>query len=86
MAKVMISLPDEFLSEVDKTAASEHRTRSDLIREALREYLREEKRFQKPIENPLVQKAFKTIRSLSWKRKFDSTEIIRKMRDSRYSK
>ena len=40
MAKVMISLPEGFLSEVDKAAQSEHRTRSDLIREALREHLR----------------------------------------------
>jgi len=85
MAKVMISLPDEFLSEVDKAAKSEHRTRSDLIREALREYFRVEKRLQKPIENSRVREAFETLRSLHWKEKFDSTEVIRKMRDSRYS-
>ena len=54
MAKVMISLPEGFLSEVDKAAESEHRTRSDLIREALREYLSGVKGFcpQKPIEGP----------------------------------
>ena len=37
----MISLPERFLSDVDKAAQAEHRTRSDLIREALREYLLE---------------------------------------------
>jgi len=85
MAKVMISLPEGFLSEVDKAAKSEHRTRSDLIREALREYLSAGKRSKIPIENPRVQEAFETLRSLTWKKKFDSTEIIRRMRDSRYS-
>lgn len=85
MAKVMISLPDEFLSEVDKAAKSEHRTRSDLIREALREYFRGGNRPQKPIENSRVREAFETLRSLTWKEKFDSTEAIRKMHDSRYS-
>ncbi len=84
MAKVMISLPEQFLSEVDKAAQAEHRTRSDLIREALREYFRGPKR-SKPIESPRVREAFQTLRSLTWKEKFDSTKIIRKMRDSRYS-
>lgn len=39
-ARVLISLPDEFLTEVDEIANSEHRSRSDLIREALRNYMR----------------------------------------------
>jgi Arc/MetJ-type ribon-helix-helix transcriptional regulator len=59
--------------------------RSDLIREALREYLVGEKRFKKPIESPRVREAFETLRSLTWKEKFDSTKVIRRMRDSRYS-
>ena len=86
MAKVMISLPGEFLSEVDKAAQSEHRTRSDLIREALREYLRGVKRSRKPIEDLRVRQAFETLRSLTWKERFDSTDVIRRMRDRRYSK
>lgn len=85
MAKVMISLPEQFLSEVDKAAHAEHRTRSDLIREALREYLRQGNRSKKPIEIPRVREAFETLRSLTWKEKFDSTEIIRKLRNSRHS-
>jgi len=40
MAKVLISMPDEFLDKIDNVAASEQRTRSELIREALREYIR----------------------------------------------
>jgi metal-responsive CopG/Arc/MetJ family transcriptional regulator len=40
MAKVLISMPDDFLNKIDNYAASEQRTRSELIREALRTYLR----------------------------------------------
>jgi uncharacterized protein (DUF433 family) len=37
--KVLISLPKEFLEDVDRVAENEHRSRSELIREALRAYL-----------------------------------------------
>jgi metal-responsive CopG/Arc/MetJ family transcriptional regulator len=37
--KVLIALPPAMLSQVDFVAQEEHRTRSDLIREALRRYL-----------------------------------------------
>ena len=37
--KILVSLPQEFLDEVDQLAADEHRSRSELIREALRAYL-----------------------------------------------
>lgn len=37
--KILVSLPQEFLDEVDQLAAEEHRSRSELIREALRAYL-----------------------------------------------
>ncbi len=37
--KILVSLPQEFLDEVDQMAAEEHRSRSELIREALRAYL-----------------------------------------------
>lgn len=40
MAKVLISMKEEFLEEIDKLADSEHRSRSELIREALRLYMR----------------------------------------------
>lgn len=38
--KVLIALPPLMLEQVDHVAQVEHRTRSDLIREALRRYLR----------------------------------------------
>lgn len=40
MAKILISMPDEFLKSIDEMAAREQRTRSELIREALRMYLK----------------------------------------------
>ncbi len=40
MAKILVTMPDEFLSRVDGLANNEQRTRSELIREALRTYMR----------------------------------------------
>ncbi len=39
MARVLISMPEKFLDEIDTVANSENRTRSELIREALRTYM-----------------------------------------------
>lgn len=41
MAKIMISLPEELLREIDALVKREHRTRSELIREAARYYIAE---------------------------------------------
>ena len=40
MAKVLLSIPDKFLSQIDEIAENEQRTRSELIREALRTYMK----------------------------------------------
>lgn len=40
MAKILVSMPEDFLGKIDKVAISEGRTRSELIREALRGYIR----------------------------------------------
>ncbi|HIS37632.1 TPA: ribbon-helix-helix protein, CopG family [Candidatus Scatousia excrementigallinarum] len=40
MAKILVTMPDEFLNKVDGLANDEQRTRSELIREALRTYMR----------------------------------------------
>jgi len=39
MARVLISMPERFLNEIDGIAENENRTRSELIREALRTYM-----------------------------------------------
>ena len=43
MARVLISMSNDFLSRVDTIANSEQRTRSELIREALRVYIKRNK-------------------------------------------
>ncbi len=44
--RIMISLPDNLLDEVDGIVADERRTRSEFIREAMRLYLTERKKRQ----------------------------------------
>lgn len=43
MARVLISMPEKFLNEIDSIATTENRTRSELIREALRTYIHRSK-------------------------------------------
>lgn len=43
MARVLISMPEEFLSKIDQVAEGENRSRSELIREALRTYIHKQK-------------------------------------------
>ncbi len=40
MAKILISMKDNFLKTIDEMAQKEQRTRSELIREALRNYIK----------------------------------------------
>jgi metal-responsive CopG/Arc/MetJ family transcriptional regulator len=46
--KVLVALPPGLLEQIDFVASTEHRTRSDLIREALRRYIDNFKRTQGP--------------------------------------
>lgn len=43
MARVLISMPEEFLEKIDGVAGGEQRSRSELIREALRTYIHRSK-------------------------------------------
>ena len=43
MARVLISMPEAFLKNIDEVADNENRTRSELIREALRTYIHRNK-------------------------------------------
>lgn len=44
MARVLVSMKDNFLRTIDEMAQNEQRTRSELIREALREYIKRQNR------------------------------------------
>ena len=58
-AKVMVSFPKEFLAEVDRVAREEHRSRSELVREALRLYIGQRQRTspQDGLAAPAVREA-----------------------------
>ncbi len=47
MAKVLVTMPDEFLNKVDGLADIERLSRSELIREALKNYMRRLSKNQK---------------------------------------
>lgn len=57
MAKILVTMPDEFLNRIDGIASNEQRSRSELIREALRTYMRR-------INFPNVRKAEKNAEIL----------------------
>lgn len=51
MAKVLISMPEQFLDQIDAVAGNENRTRSELIREALRTYIHRNSSFNTKTAN-----------------------------------
>jgi metal-responsive CopG/Arc/MetJ family transcriptional regulator len=55
--KVMVSFPDEFLAQVDRIAREEHRSRSELLREAMRRYMVSRQEERRPGDDPVVQRA-----------------------------
>jgi len=45
-----ISLPPDLADEVDRVAAAEHRSRSELLREAFRRYVKSQRRWERIFE------------------------------------
>ena len=83
MAKVMISLPNEFLKKVDRTARAQGRSRSELIREALRILLAGKESGHQSWKETLAP--LKELEQ-QWVGQWDSTDIIRYFRDTRYGR
>lgn len=83
--RVNITMPRDFLKQVDGEAKREHRSRSELIREALRAYLKTSKEEQAEVERK--QKALRAAAVQDRIREktatIDIVAEIRKMRDSR---
>lgn len=50
-SRILVSMPDKFLKDVDNIANNENRSRSELIREALRLYMKENYYARNPIIN-----------------------------------
>ena len=80
MAKVMVSLPDQFLRKVDRAARAQGRSRSELIREALRMMLTDGKSARRSWKDALAP-----LKDLEhqWIGQWDSTDIIRHFRETR---
>ncbi len=84
--KVMISFPDEFLAEVDRIASEEHRSRSELVREAMRLYISMRRGKRRPGDDPRVQRAIAvqdTLARLAPGTGEDSTAEVRRWREVR---
>ena len=82
----MVSMPEEFLAEIDKAAAEENRSRSEFLREAARLYLEVRKTQTTPGQDPRVQKAISIQDALARQDtlpKWDSTAEIRRWREYR---
>ena len=55
MARILISMPETFLANIDKVAENENRSRSELIREALRTYMNKQNIRNNLMTNPIAQ-------------------------------
>ena len=79
MAKVTVSLPDEFVREVDRHAKAQGCSRAELIREALRAMLVDKgtgRRSWKDAIAPLEEL------ERQWVGQWDSTDVIRDHREA----
>jgi Arc/MetJ-type ribon-helix-helix transcriptional regulator len=87
MARFVVTIPDDFLAEVDARAEAEHRSRSELVREALRGYLRSGERKGNISDRPEVKRALRVqeeTRRLLEGSGYSGSEAVRKMRDRIY--
>ena len=86
VAKVMVSFPEEFLAEVDRIADEEHRSRSELLREAVRLYIETRRGYRRPGDDPRVQSAVAVqdnLARLAPGTGEDSTSDVRRWREVR---
>lgn len=84
--KVMVSIPEELLTEIDRMAQEEHRNRSEFFREAVRLYLQVRKVRATPGQDPRVQQAVAIQDALARQdtlKDWDGTAEIRRWREKR---
>lgn len=86
MSKVMMSLPVDFLKDVDTLAKAEHRSRSELVREAIRMYIANHTSHASRQPSPEAQKA--ALRILKTNIRLPQGEtaesMVRKLREARH--
>jgi metal-responsive CopG/Arc/MetJ family transcriptional regulator len=84
--KVTVYFPEEFLAEVDRIAGEEHRSRSELLREAMRPYIEVRRGHRRPGDDSRVQSAVAaqdTLARLAPGTGEDSTAEVRRWREAR---
>jgi metal-responsive CopG/Arc/MetJ family transcriptional regulator len=84
--KVMVSFPEEFLDQVDRIAREEHRSRSELLREAMRLYIEMRRGETRPGDDPRVRAAVVTqdaLARLAPGSGEDSAADVRRWREAR---
>ena len=81
LAESGAAIPDAFLEEVDRVARDSHRSRSELVREALHRYLAEWTAYPTPRDDPQVREAVARLRRRPVRGDWDSTREIRGSRD-----
>jgi len=86
-SKIMISVPEEMLSEMDREARDDHRSRSEFIREAVRHFLEFKRSHNIPRNISKIQEAVEVQEALAegdtiedW----NGTDVIRRWRESRW--
>jgi metal-responsive CopG/Arc/MetJ family transcriptional regulator len=82
--KVMISIPEELLKEIDQNVHREHRTRSEFLREAAKLLLMVERSYDTPGEDPRMQRAVRIQEELAGygdSADWNSTAALRTWRD-----
>ncbi len=87
MARFVVTIPEDFLEEVDARAKAEHRSRSELVREALRSYLRSGGRRGDISERTEVKRAIQLQDEMRRRLEgsgYSGSEAVRKMRDRIY--
>ena len=87
MARFVVTVPEDFLEEVDARAKAEHRSRSELVREALRGYLRSGGRKGDISDRPSVRRAIQLQDEMRRRLEgsgYSGSEAVRKMRDRIY--
>lgn len=82
--RVMVSFPEEFLAEVDRITEKEHRSRSELLREAVRLYIDVKYGRSRPGDSPRVRRAVERQNELAAAASDtgeDSTHEVRRWRE-----
>jgi Arc/MetJ-type ribon-helix-helix transcriptional regulator len=71
---ISVSLPEEMLPEIDSVARKEHRSRSELIREAVRQYLAAESGRMIPLDDAQPDEANAIAQG---RREFERGDFVR---------